>query len=100
MTSTSKTSPREAAKGPLDPSSILTVDYSRLRIGDNKSFMEVWEEASKLNEEATRLQNEELSSLMALKLIHSVSFSFFLSFHNYYFPYISSPKHLTEVICG
>ena len=94
-----KTPPREAAKGPLDPSSILTVDYSRLRIGDNKSFMEAWEEASKLNEEVTRLQNEELSSLMALKLIHSVSFSFFLSAITTSTISVA-PKHLTEVTCG
>ena len=98
LTSTSKTPPPEAAKGPLDPSSILTADYSRLRIGDNKSFMEAWEEAFKLNEETTRLQNEELSSLMALKMIHSVSFSFFTQFTT---SSISvALKHLIEVSCG
>ena len=55
MTSASKATSTEAAKGPLIQPSPLTIDYSRLRIGDNKSFMEAWEEASKLNEEAAWL---------------------------------------------
>ena len=67
LISTSKTSPPETAKRPLDPSSNLTIDYSRHWIGENKSFMEAWEEASKLN--------EELSNLMALKRSHTASFS-------------------------
>ena len=75
LTNTSKAPPTEAAKGPVDPSPELVIDYSRLRVGENKSFMEVWEEASRLNEEAARLQGEELSSLMALKMTHNVSSS-------------------------
>ena len=75
LTSTSKAPPSEAAKGPVDPSPELVIDYSRFRVRDNKSFMETWEEASKLNEEVARLQGEELSSLMALKMTHNVSFS-------------------------
>ena len=41
--------------------------------------MEVWEEASKLDEEVARLQSEELSSLMALKMTHTVSSSLYSS---------------------
>ena len=77
--STSKAPPSEAAKGPIDPSSNLVIDYSRLRVGENKSFMEAWEEASKLNEEAAKLQSEELSSLMALKMVQTVSSSIYSS---------------------
>ena len=92
MTSTSKATPLEAAKGPLIQPSTLTIDKSPLQIGDNKSFMEAWEEASKLNEEAARLQSEELSILMSLKLIHYVSF---LSPFKYIFPISVAPKLLT-----
>ena len=76
MTSMSKAPPSKAAKGPLIQPSKLKIDYSRLQIGGNKSFMEACEEATKANEEIAKFTNEELSSLGALKMIHSVSFSF------------------------
>ena len=73
MTSTSQAPLPESQKGPTDPSSGLVVDYSRLRIGENKSFMDAWDEAFKWNEEASKVKGEELASLMALKMIHTVS---------------------------
>ena len=77
MTSTSKAPLSESNKGPTDPASRLAIDYSRLRIGENKSFMDAGDEAFKWNEEATRVKGEELASLMALKMIHTVSPSSF-----------------------
>ena len=79
LTSTSKAGPPVATKGPAEPSTNLVIDYSRLRIGESKPFMEAWEEASKLNEEAARLKGEELASLMALKMVHDVSSSLYSS---------------------
>ena len=73
MTSTSKAPLPEATKEPVDPASDLAVDYSRLRVGENKSFAEAWDDAFKWNEEAARVKGEELASLMALKMIHAVS---------------------------
>ena len=73
MTSTYKAPLPESSKGPVDRASDLVVDYSRLRIGENKSFMDAWNEAFKWNEEATRVKGEEMASLMALKMIHTVS---------------------------
>ena len=49
MTGMSKAPPSEAAKGPLIQPSKLTIDYNRLQIGGNKSFMEAWEEATKVS---------------------------------------------------
>ena len=63
----------ESSKGPAGPAPVLTVDYSRLRLGENKSFVDVWDEAFKWNEEDNRVKGEELASLMALKMIHVVS---------------------------
>ena len=39
--------------------------------------MDAWDEAVKWNEEATRVKGEELASLMALKMVHTVSPSLF-----------------------
>ena len=78
MTSTSKAPLPESNKGPADPASGFAIDYSRLHIGENKSFMDAWDEAFKWNEEASKVQGEELASLMALKMIHNVSPSPFL----------------------
>ena len=77
MMSTSKAPLPESSKGPADPASDLVIDYSRLRVGENKSFTDAWDEAFKLNEEAARVKGEELASLMALKMIHAVSPSTF-----------------------
>ena len=73
MTSTSKAPPPEATKEPADPASDLAVDYSRLRVGENKSFTEAWDDALKWNEEAARVKGEEFASLMGLKMTHVVS---------------------------
>ena len=73
MTSTSQAPLPESQKGPTDSASGLAIDYSRLRVGENKSFMDAWDEAVKWNEEATRVKGEELASLMALKMVHTVS---------------------------
>ena len=78
ITSTSKAPLPESNKGPVDPASGLAIDYSRLRIGENKSFMDAWEEAFKWNGEAAKVKDEELASLMSLKMIHTVSPSPFL----------------------
>ena len=75
MTSTSQAPLPESQKEPADPASGLAIDYSRLRIGENKSFMDAWDEAFKWNEEATRVKGEELASLMAPKMVHAVSSS-------------------------
>ena len=71
--STSKAPLPESNKGPADPAPALTVDYSQLHLGENKSFVDAWDEAFKWNEEAARVKGEELASLMALKMIHAVS---------------------------
>ena len=73
MTRTYKAPPPEAAKEPADPASDLAVDYSRLRVGENKSFAEAWDDAFKWNEEAARVKGEELASLMAFKMTHAIS---------------------------
>ena len=39
--------------------------------------MDAWDEAFKWNEEASKVKGEELASLMALKMIHTVSPSLF-----------------------
>ena len=73
MTSTSKAPLPESNKGHADPASGLAIDYSRLRIGENKSFMDAWEEAFKWNEEAAKVKGEVLASLMSLKMIQTIS---------------------------
>ena len=73
MTSTSKAPLPESNKGHADPASGLAIDYSRLRIGETRSFMDAWEEAFKWNEEAAKVKGEELARLMSLKMIHTVS---------------------------
>ena len=84
--------PKEPAKGHLGSSSKHQIDYSCLRIGEDKSFMEFWDEAYHLNEDN---RNEELLTLGDLKNVHNVS-SF--TFHcNSTFPYVSSPQ---VPVCG
>ena len=56
----------------------LEMDYSHLQFSGNKSFMEAWDEASKANEEVARFANKELSSLRALKMIHTLSLFYYL----------------------
>ena len=51
-----------------------SIDYSRLRVADNKSFSEAWIEAIDLNEHAARLKDEEQLALRSLQMIHNVSF--------------------------
>ena len=51
-----------------------SIDYSRLRVADNKSFSEAWIEAVDLNDQAARLKDDEQLALRALQMIHNVSF--------------------------
>ena len=49
-----------------------SIDYSRLRISDNKSFSEAYIEAVELNDQASRLKDEEQMALRSLQMIHHV----------------------------
>ena len=51
-----------------------SIDYSRLRVADDKSFSEAWIEAIELNDQAARLKDDEQLALRALQMIHNVSF--------------------------
>ena len=51
-----------------------SIDYSRLRVADNKSFSEAWVEAIELNDQATRLKDDEQLALRSLQMIHNISF--------------------------
>ena len=50
-----------------------TTDYSRLRISDDKSFNEAYIEAVELNDQASRLKDEEQMALRSLQMTHNVS---------------------------
>ena len=50
-----------------------SIDYSRLRISDDKSFSEAYIEAVELNDQASRLKDEEQAALRSLQMIHHVS---------------------------
>ena len=50
-----------------------SIDYSQLRISDNKSFSEAYIEAVELNDQASRLKDEEQVALRSLQMIHNVS---------------------------
>ena len=50
-----------------------STDYSRLRISDDKSFNEAYIEAVELNDQASRLKDEEQAALRSLEMIHNVS---------------------------
>ena len=72
-----------------------SIDYSRLRISDDKSFSEAYIEAVELNDQASRLKDEEQMALRSLQMIHHVSS---LTSTLYSFSIIAvAPKHL---ICG
>ena len=86
--------PSDSNKGSVSHTPEPAVDYSRLRLGENKSFVEAWEEAFKWNEEAARVKGEELASLMALKQIHTVS-PLLYKLLSLIIPV--APKHLTVV---
>ena len=73
LTDLSKATPPESSKEDLGKSTVQELDYSRLQFSGNKSFLETWNEASKANEEVAKAANEELFSLGALKMIHTVS---------------------------
>ena len=51
-----------------------SIDYSRLRVADNKSFSEAWIEVVELNDQSARLKDEEQLALRSLQMIHNVSF--------------------------
>ena len=55
--------------------------------------METWNEASKANEEVAKFANEELSSLGALKMIHTVRLLLFFAVITHS-PISVTPKHL------
>ena len=69
---------QQATQGTSDSLPLHSTDFSHTSFDGNKSFMEQFEEARNQNEEANRLQNEELASLISLKYIHTVSY--YLSF--------------------
>ena len=50
-----------------------SIEYSRLRISDDKSFTEAYIEAVELNDQASRLKDEEQTALRSLQMIHNVS---------------------------
>ena len=50
-----------------------SIDYSRLRISDDKSFNEAYIEAVELNDQASRLKDDEQAALRSLQMIHNVS---------------------------
>ena len=68
--------PRKAAPADHlnDEPAKSSIDYSRLRVADNKSFSEAWIEAIELNDQAARLKDDEQLALRALQMIHNVSF--------------------------
>ena len=83
--------PQKATPEPAKSS----IDYSRLRISDDKSFSEAYIEAVELNDQASRLKDEEQMALRSLQMIHHVSS---LTSTLYTFSIIAvAPKHL---ICG
>ena len=71
--------PTTAPKAPLAPQKAppepakSSIDYSRLRISDDKSFYEAYIEAVELNDQASRLKDEEQVALRSLQMIHYVS---------------------------
>ena len=50
-----------------------SIDYSRLRISDDKSFSEAYIEAVELNDQSARLKDKEQLALRSLQIIHNVS---------------------------
>ena len=50
-----------------------SIDYSRLRISNDKSFTEAYIEAVELNDQASRIKDEEQAALKSLQMIHNVS---------------------------
>ena len=50
-----------------------STDYSRLWISDDKSFNEAYIEAIELNDQASKLKDEEQAALRSLQMIHNVS---------------------------
>ena len=50
-----------------------SIDYSRLRISDDKSFSEAYIEVVELNDQSARLKDEEQLALRSLQMIHNVS---------------------------
>ena len=65
---------RAASTDQLNEPAKSSIDYSRLRVADNKSFSEAWIEAIDLNDQAARLKDDEQLALRSLQLIHNVSF--------------------------
>ena len=51
-----------------------SIDYSRLRISDDKSFSEAYIEAIELNDQASKLKDDEHLALRSLQIIHNVNF--------------------------
>ena len=81
----------------LDKPAKSSIDYSRLRVADNKSFSEAWIEAVDLNDQAAKLKDDEQLALRSLQLIHNVSFLTSSPCVLWYLPTAVAPKHL---ICG
>ena len=62
--------PQKATPEPAKSS----IDYSRLRISDDKSFSEAYIEAVEFNDQSARLKDEEQLALRSLQMVHNVSF--------------------------
>ena len=88
---------RAASSSPLNEPAKSSIDYSRLRVADNKSFSEDWIEAVELNDQADKLKDDEQLALRSLQLIHNVSFPTCSLCVFWYPPITVAPKHL---ICG
>ena len=69
-----------------------SIDYSRLRISDNKSFSEAYIESVELNDQASRLKDEEKVALRSLQMIHNVSSLISLFTLSLLASYCSSPQ--------
>ena len=81
--------PQKATPEPAKSS----IDYSRLRISDDKSFSEAFIEAVELNDQASRLKDEEQAALRSLQMIHHVSALTSALLHFYLVvSYCSSPQ--------
>ena len=85
----------EAIRSTSDTSRLHSIDFSRSSIDGCKPFMELFDKAVRQNEESNRLLLEELTSLMALKHVHTVSRFLFLCFTFLeVLPIPVAPKHL------
>ena len=70
----SSTPHQAASVDQLNEPAKSSLDYSRLRVADNKSFSKAWIKIVELNDKSARLKDEEQLALRSLQMIHNVSF--------------------------